>query len=84
MQAREVTQVPRGFKVFREFAEISVRKETRAVKALRVMPALRVRRGQKEMWVRQARREIWDTRVREVFPVQPAQPVRQALWVLRA
>ena len=52
MQAREVTQALRGFKVSREFAEISVRKEIRAVKALRVMQALRVRRGQKEMWVR--------------------------------
>ena len=52
MQAREVTQALRGFKVSREFAEILVRKEIRAVKALRVMPALRVRRDQKEMWVR--------------------------------
>ena len=84
MQAREVMQAPRGFKVSREFAEISARKETRAVKVLRVMPALRVRRGQKEMWVRQARREIWGPRVREVFLAQPAQPVRPVLWGLRA
>ena len=52
MQVQEVTQAPRGFKVSRESAATSVRKEIRAVKVLRVMPDLRVRRDQKEIWVR--------------------------------
>ena len=67
MQAREVTQVPRGFKVFREFAEISVRKETRAVKVLRGMWVLRDRQVPQVLPVRLARKGISVRKVREAF-----------------
>ena len=83
MQVQEVTQGLRVFKVSRGFVVISGQKETRAVKARRVISVLRGRRGR---WVRQAPqvpRETSVLRDLEEFRVQPVLQAQRDPWGLR-
>ena len=83
MQAREVMQARRESRGFKEFAVISVRKVTQAVKVLRVIWA---RRDRLDLWdrlARQVRRVMWVRRGRGGFRARPVRLVQRVRWAHR-